>query len=166
MYKELRIGNFLKYKVPTTLSRHLIKFNGETVVVVNSIEKGKFSDSKQFFIEGEEEPIITDEKNYSYKINNEPQYFFEFVKLTEEILPNLGFNVQYGEIDHVQHGIKSYKFFVKENLIIHNNEVYFKPSPVRSGEWIKKIEYVHQLQNIYLDLTGEELEINFNYGWK
>jgi hypothetical protein len=70
---------------------------------------------------------------------------FEPVPLTEEWLERFGFE-------------KKYKCFVKEDFVfIIGHGLAYKLTLIANSP-----EYVHQLQNLYFALTGEELEIK-NY---
>jgi len=72
----------------------------------------------------------------------------EPIHLTEELLLNFGF---YKNIDT--------KLFEKSGYQIDLSVLkchFYLPS---FGDWYKEIEYVHQLQNLYFALTGEELKI-------
>lgn len=72
----------------------------------------------------------------------------EPIPLTEEILLKCGF--EFFDNERIFNG------FVIEDF--HNGNYYFT-----SGEGIKlhekHIEYLHQLQNLYFSLTGEELNV-------
>ena len=70
------------------------------------------------------------------------------IPLTHEILESCGFEVfPWGYVKK-----SSKDFGVRINLRSFNYDV--------SGNSPVKIEYLHQLQNLYFALTGEELEIN------
>jgi hypothetical protein len=72
------------------------------------------------------------------------------IPLTEEILLKCGFekpkfSYDFGKLSIVLRGVHGYK----------NGRTYF-------NSWCiieKQIEYIHQLQNLYFALTGEELKI-------
>ena len=82
------------------------------------------------------------------------QYADEFdpIPLTEEILLKCGFT------------------YIKETFSYHDKfhniyistigEFVFSPFCSNDGDCLIKIQYVHQLQNLYFALTGQELEIN------
>jgi hypothetical protein len=73
----------------------------------------------------------------------------EPIPLTEEWLFKLGF-----ETDHIEwwNGIIC--------LGIFKDGIYYLPTDQISFRIGKEIEYVHQLQNLYFALTGEELILN------
>lgn len=76
------------------------------------------------------------------------------ISLTEELLLKCGFNVE------------CYEFQIKEQLllaiedfwILYNTRTNFYVV-IFFNKAFKQIEYLHQLQNIYFDLTGKELEV-------
>lgn len=76
------------------------------------------------------------------------------IPLTEELLLKCGFNVE------------CYEFQIKEQLlltiedfwILYNTRTNFYVV-IFFNKAFKQIEYMHQLQNIYFDLTGKELEV-------
>lgn len=71
---------------------------------------------------------------------------YEAIPLTEEILLNCGFGKKnYSMMCHIY---SNGKFEIQNNFTI-----YFQ------SKWIK-LECLHQLQNLYFALTGEELIIN------
>jgi len=88
-------------------------------------------------------------RNGSIKVLIEEDCLYP-IPLTEEWLLKFGFEQPYIEL--------TTKEFVKGDLIIYlykpvNREWYY-------GSWREgKIKYVHQLQNLYFALTGEELTI-------
>lgn len=79
------------------------------------------------------------------------------IPLTEELLLKCGFNVE------------CYEFQIKEQLlltiedfwILYNTRTNFYVV-IFSNKAFKQIEYLHQLQNIYYDFTGKELNIKWN----
>jgi hypothetical protein len=81
------------------------------------------------------------------------------IPLTEEWLVKLGFKHQYKLI-------KSEDFFVIEinsdsKLYINLNKMEFRIYKAYIGiAYSSKIHFVHQLQNLYFALTGEELTLN------
>lgn len=91
-------------------------------------------------INGADLRIMQDDENYLK--SHEP------VPLTDELLEKCGFKIfPWGYV------IKSSNDFgIRLNLKSFVYEV--------SGNSAVKIEYLHQLQNLYFALTGEELEIN------
>lgn len=80
--------------------------------------------------------------------------YAEPVPLTEELLLKCGFNIECYE-----YCIKEQRLFAIEDFwILHNchNDFY---GVMCSNKVVRKIEHLHQLQNIYYALTGEELEV-------
>jgi hypothetical protein len=89
---------------------------------------------------------------------NEMSWFIEEIPLTEEWLLKFGF------IEYIDFGVKmgtydkmplcgfTYSIHTKKVMIMHKGN--------SMSHWLKiDIDYVHQLQNIYFALTGEELTI-------
>ena len=80
--------------------------------------------------------------------------YLEPIKLTEDLLIKLSFNKN-GRV------IKTYVMIGDEinfNILVNlENEFYFYPSI--AIKWSVRLEYVHQLQNLYFALTGEELDV-------
>ena len=86
---------------------------------------------------------------------------FEPIPLTEEWLERFGFKefIDFGS--HTGHYDKlplcgfSYSINTKKVMVMHKGNGI--------SHWIDlKVEYVHQLQNLYFALTGEELTIKTN----
>lgn len=73
------------------------------------------------------------------------------IPLTPEILEKAGFVIPAGNHSYtvVEDGVIKYKF-----------EMGFYHTFIIGNTVFSHIKYVHQLQNLYFDLTGEELEIN------
>ena len=80
--------------------------------------------------------------------------YLEPIKLTEDLLIKFGFNKD-GRV------IKTYAMIGNEInfkiLVNTENEFYFYPSV--AIKWSVRLKYVHQLQNLYFALTGEELDV-------
>jgi len=85
--------------------------------------------------------VVVDHKS-SFKVNSEDEYYhINPIPLTEDWLLKFGF--------------KTFKKdWSKKSFIVHSRKRGFI---IRKS--IPQIEYVHQLQNIYFALTGEELII-------
>lgn len=75
--------------------------------------------------------------------------YFEPIPLTEEWLLRFGFNTISDRIFF--YGNFGYEFGITNRAVL-KNEKHFVLFP--------KIKYVHQLQNLYFALTGEELTLN------
>lgn len=140
--KELRIGNYV-----------MIDFESQEIVKVKEIKeitegkKGNMSISHVMKDGG----YATTSLEESIK-QNEYDFLVKPIPLTEDWL------VKFGYVGFKKGSYKTYGLII-DNVIsysvnIHNNEVVFpnKYKPV-------KLKYVHQLQNLYHALTGEELTI-------
>jgi len=80
------------------------------------------------------------------EVNGEPTDYFNPIPLTEEWLIKLGFHEIFGV----------YAVYGREiNLKLMDGywDVYFK------GKHVSVIKHVHQLQNLYFALTGQELTL-------
>ena len=79
---------------------------------------------------------------------------FEPIPLTEEWMLKFGFEKHdfYYAINWGINGVLIMKYLVPYSLFAMELGIGFK----------KTLQYVHQLQNLYFDLTGEELTINDN----
>lgn len=76
-------------------------------------------------------------------------YFFEPIPLTEQWLLDFGF--EYGHNDYT----------IDFKLYFETNDGSWSELDVLYEEkYIATIKYVHQLQNLYFALTGEELKLN------
>lgn len=84
-------------------------------------------------------------------MHNDGVFNYEPIPLTEEILLKCGFKKGIGEFQHCKLG-------AIRLLPIHNRP-YFLVKSI-SGDPISSINFLHQLQNLYFALTGEELTVN------
>jgi len=88
-------------------------------------------------------------------------FLFVGIPLTEEWLLKFGFDREVGESES---GILTYqKYFNNEHLGIwyYPDKVYdFQINVDKFFKTLTKLKYVHQLQNLYFALTGEELTYN------
>ncbi|MEP6466888.1 MAG: hypothetical protein ABJB05_11320 [Parafilimonas sp.] len=75
------------------------------------------------------------------------------ISITEEILLNSGFT-QFSWLK--ESSVFECSFF---KCLLNDSGVNFFCDNFKN---IKPVKYLHQLQNLYFDLTGEELETNFN----
>lgn len=134
---ELRIGNLIEYEKTT----HIVCGMKDNMIYSWWFKNGK--------------PVIEEiQKDISGVLVNDP--YFDFcenhnpIPLTHELLPKLGFELfPWGWVSKVSEGRRSLRITI-------NN--YFE----REGQASLKIEFVHQLQNLYFVLTGEELSIGSN----
>lgn len=77
---------------------------------------------------------------------------FEPIPLTEEILLKCGF-------EYVEE-VFSYCCKFHNIYISTIGEFIFAPFCTNDSDCLVKIKYLHQLQNLYFALTGQELEVN------
>ncbi len=79
---------------------------------------------------------------------SEPLHYLMYIQLSEQIIESFGLKRKRVFFDGI--------VFTNERFTIKLDEgfvVYFK------GIFIKRIEYAHELQNLYFALTGKELEL-------
>ena len=77
------------------------------------------------------------------------------IPLNEEWLLKLGFTKEKGML----HGLDKFKLFlpcINKPVLTYSQGSF----SVSDGSFSIQVEYVHQLQNLYYALTGEELTIN------
>ena len=75
------------------------------------------------------------------------------IPLSEEVLLNCGFEKTYYGYKYIGGNILEF--------VLKNNEIYL--GYFDDDDWCrigKSIKYLHQLQNLYYTLTGEELEVS------
>jgi len=133
---ELRIGNYIN------------GMTGKMYETITSIDQGRVS---------------TDNEN-SYNINH-----VEPIPLTEEWLLRLGFKLcdickDFGGLEMPYYANNAVLLFFNSNRTKYElSDYYIGYGSMRSGKYhvvaFKWIKYVHQLQNLYFALTGEELEM-------
>jgi hypothetical protein len=157
---ELRIGNWIKIKeehshVDLPLETFEFKIKG-------------FNDGSERHKEGAKQILFWNIKNKIFGTTSGGSYDIECepIPLTEEWLKNFGFSlmtdttpynyrihknksfcyIRYGTFGTFENGIeKSFKGF--NGLFIAN-------------KFVRVIKYVHELQNLYFGLTGEELNLH------
>lgn len=135
--RELRIGNFFKISVCDNFR-------------VDEIYK---KEDRFYYVKNN----IGYNGSYLYGVVEDLQP----IPLTEELLMKCGMN-ECEDASIVRYAKRNDKF--KMNIMIYGLEKYFTYiNNVESGEMVcsKEVKYLHQLQNIYFDFTGKELEINF-----
>lgn len=106
--------------------------------------------------------------NFDFKVDGQEQiefgwqidegYRFHGIPLTEEWLVRFGF-----EKEIIDQGNKEVDGYWKNVLMMipcPNNKEYFYGAPYGYPMSGDKTMYVHQLQNLYFALTGEELTFN------
>lgn len=106
--------------------------------------------------------VLTEQGHYQltgfdiYKSDENNLHGLQPIQLTEEILIKAGFDKKIGitYFNKSENNIYNQKYFIDK---IEFNEFYFCIAGMGT---ISKITYLHQLQNLYFALTGEELNIN------
>lgn len=78
------------------------------------------------------------------------------ISLTQEWVQKLGF---LWSIQHQAHKLEGFNYVIDlwEVYPGEDGSVVFLKKDVRSGETLVKVRYVHELQNLYHELTGKEL---------
>jgi hypothetical protein len=130
---DLRIGNYITSGV-NGIFRDDLMFIGKVLEIGN--EEREF---EQIYCECEE----------SFEWFFKGNYFG--IPLTEKWLLKFGFE---WSILHQAHYLNGFDFVI--DICEHYSRVI---KYRRNGEVITRIEYVHQLQNLYIAITGEELTI-------
>lgn len=128
---ELRIGNYVGVKDKR-----------------NEYYKETFSIQDIFGISG----IYTlKEGGGTFIKNRYPGIFIEPIPLTPEILKKAGF-----ETTIEKSGLEEWNIYMIGNVIFHWRYEFL------NFGWVNDVDvkYLHQLQNLYFALTGEELEIS------
>lgn len=137
----------------TQPSKALVKTDVmQSVLKENDLRIGNFikviSSNKTF------DSYITQAKGYDIVRIEEKSFTYwnyEPVILTEEWLLKFGFEKIIGSNEsNFTNGV--YNLFA--NSLGELNFYFFK-----EGDWYQKIDYVHQLQNLYFALTGSELTV-------
>lgn len=129
--RELRIGNLI---------RQVDYVTGETICIrtVTSINKEGYLNVKSKGIENIKSQLLKS---------------FEPIPLTEEILLKCGFDKYSDHSNEITYLSKDSGYFIQ----VYDNSVYFG---LNYEDYRKEVKYLHQLQNLYFALTGQELEIN------
>ena len=130
---ELRIGNLIK--------------SGEKIITVKNIN-----------LEGINFDFCCEQNAYEYSE-------IEPITLSEDLLEKTNLEKKEGVAEHIQYGEVPYKLFMTDKLLISKNGSDFSVDlRVYNGACqiahMCNIKYLHQLQNLYFALTGNEIEIN------
>ena len=83
---------------------------------------------------------------------------FQPIPLTEEIILKCSFSMKYGTDPQEQNALKVFSLKNLEILKFELDKFFFFSTG--KGLIHTNIKYLHQLQNLYFALTGQELEIN------
>ena len=142
---ELRIGNFIfwnsKLSFPAISS---LSFPVEVTAILPD-KIGYISPGIEHRSESFEDDIIQTQTDHK------PLEEFEPILLTRDILEKCGF-----ENTDANDQYSSYR---KESLTIRFMAGNSTRAKISDCEFV--CQYLHQLQNLYFDLTGEELEVTF-----
>ena len=147
---ELRIGNLVRanYRGLSFICDVIKIIYNEISVKGISAQMGfdcRMDDDKSEYI------ISGDPEKYAGKENG-----FEPISLTEEWLMNLGFKKdKYWRPNNLDY----YHSDLKEFCIISGQVRLYTDDPYEFFEIPQNIQFVHQLQNLYFAITGEELTI-------
>lgn len=140
--KELRLGNYVKLSKDHQYVG--IKIPAGTICKVKAINLNSLY-------------LECDVSNGTF-YGDVPVSMIDYIPLTEGLLLKCGFNVEYYEFQ-----IKEQRLLTMNDFwILYNSRTNFY-GVMRSNEVFTQVEYLHQLQNIYLDLVGKELEIGYEY---
>lgn len=134
---EVRIGNYVLWNPRLVNAKSTLPSERVEVASVSADKIGYFSPTVEHRAEPFEDDILQTETPHK------PLEEFEPLPLTAEILQNLP--------------VKLFSF--TENIIVslEPDGIYIEGAEGRKS--LQRIQHVHQLQNLYFDLTGEELDI-------
>lgn len=127
---ELRIGNWMS-------------FHGELAIQVKTIGESLVN-----------ETVRTDSENRIVSYDGCHVNYLEPIQLTPEILRKCGF-------EKVSKWDYSLNRLVLHDMLSERDEdmeAYIKAG--KENIFLKNIKYLHQLQNLFYSLTGEELQLN------
>lgn len=150
--KELKIGN---YVCKTDNPQLLLKHNFNPYIHVESISRTGVNAVTIY-----DEDMDSEGLDYTPGIDELQFEQLHPIPLTPEILISMGLQQRShtwrdGSIS------ENYFWYRKYNIGITEKDGTFLGREAYDGspQWIAGIEYVHQLQNIYFALTGEELKM-------
>jgi hypothetical protein len=139
--KDLRIGNYIKKSLKSGQGRKIIDKIGCQDIVRIFENVGSFNYN----------PIpLTD------------QWLLDFLFKEEIEKIKNEYNLQYGGYEF-PHGATEYTKDMCSILVLNNEFYYllgFSSDEILDNYHCKKIEYVHQLQNLHLDIEEKELTLN------
>ena len=92
--------------------------------------------------------ILISDEVIVFDYETEKEWQAEPIPLTEEILLKCGFYQENGVMSYATQDYSSVK------ITYETLAKYYRLYP-----YTYRIDYLHQLQNLYFDLTGEELEV-------
>jgi hypothetical protein len=146
---EIRVGNWLRYTIDEMAYNNKYRITEDKLVQVDSISY---------------DHLLEKELPFSYCINHSSRRYFFPIELTEEILVKCGLKLKASdkieELFHFNLPNSSISFFV---CCLQNGEVKYENDGfvlvLVGGVSYSRIpcKYLHQLQNLYYTLTGEEL---------
>jgi hypothetical protein len=127
---ELRIGNYIQVGGNTIDTCQTYKPNKVTAYVINAIVEEN------------------EERGDDYILS-----VWQPIKLTEDILIKCGFSkwLDLDEEEYWRNEIELREFYFGDND--SNNGFYYDAESVH-------VKYLHELQNLFFALTGEELQVN------
>ena len=127
---ELRIGNLIEYKIQDELDERKERWE------LNQVD-------------------AFDLQDLTWLESNQEDSDFRPIKITEEWILKFGFEDITG-VDYILHIDVDFKL-----ILIPADAFYPQIDKADDVGWssisLNKIEYIHQLQNLYFTLTGEEL---------
>ena len=138
---ELRIGNLIWWEAQTFGAKTTLPPTVVEVASVSANEIGYFSPTVEHRAEPFEDDVLQTDTPLK------PLEDFSPIPLTAEILQNLQ--------------VKTFPVTDGFEVYVESDGLYLCQDGHRKR--IERIVYVHQLQNLYVDFTGDELEIRL---WK
>lgn len=140
-FKELRFGNIVHYEGTEP------EYGDEEDVVIGSISEGELMGYAYSCYHG-----IDCQKCYHI---NKPA-FFSPLPLTSEWLYKLGY---YSDTEFTGTDVETVPFYTNESSLVLDFHSFAPSWQGIELELPHKLEHIHQLQNLYQSLTGEELQI-------